>query len=74
MVLLICVCFLGVQAVWLTKFDFRLTDKLDTDLLKLRCIVNFHALKFTDPILEFGKQLVERMRAKSKKFVALHLR
>ncbi|KAL2476935.1 O-fucosyltransferase family protein [Forsythia ovata] len=63
-----------VQAVQLTKFDYRLSNRLNTELQKLRCRVNYHALKFTDPILEMGRKLVERMRMKSKHFVSLHLR
>ncbi|KAK6118658.1 hypothetical protein DH2020_047571 [Rehmannia glutinosa] len=63
-----------VQAVQLTKFDYRLSNRLDMDLQKLRCRVNYHGLKFTDPILEMGMKLVERMRMKSKHYVALHLR
>ncbi|KMZ58350.1 Peptide-O-fucosyltransferase [Zostera marina] len=62
------------HVVQLTKFDFRLANKLDPDLQKLRCRVNYHALKFTDPIVEMGNMLVERMREKSKNFIALHLR
>ncbi|KAG8368018.1 hypothetical protein BUALT_Bualt15G0001600 [Buddleja alternifolia] len=63
-----------VQAVQLTKFDYRLSNRLDVDLQKLRCRVNYHALRFTDPILEMSRKLVERMRMKSKNYVALHLR
>lgn len=63
-----------LQAIQLTKFDYRLANKLDTDLQKLRCRVNYHALKFTDPIRRIGKMLVERMRLKTKHFIALHLR
>ncbi|CAK9177906.1 unnamed protein product [Ilex paraguariensis] len=62
------------SAVQLTKFDYRLANRLDTDLQKLRCRVNYHALKFTNPIREMGKKLVERMRIKSQHFIALHLR
>lgn len=62
------------RAVQLTKFDYRLSNRLATDMQKLRCRVNYHALKFTDPIIEIGRKLVERIRMKSKKFVALHLR
>ncbi|CAL0307292.1 unnamed protein product [Lupinus luteus] len=62
------------HAVLLTKFDYRLSNKLDEDLQKLRCRVNYHALKFTDYIQVMGKLLVERMRMKSKHFIALHLR
>ncbi|TYI33917.1 hypothetical protein ES332_A04G167900v1 [Gossypium tomentosum] len=62
------------QAVELTKFDYRLSNRLDTELQKLRCRVNYHALRFTDPILKMGKLLVERMKMKAKYFIALHLR
>ncbi|KAI4350228.1 hypothetical protein L6164_004701 [Bauhinia variegata] len=62
------------HAVQLTKFDYRLSNRLDTDLQKLRCRVNYHALKFTNSILGMGKLLVERMRMKSNHFIALHLR
>ncbi|CAK9180349.1 unnamed protein product [Ilex paraguariensis] len=62
------------HAVQLTKFDYRLANKLETDLQKLRCRVNYHALRFTDPILEMGEKLVRRMRMRSKHYVAVHLR
>lgn len=66
--------FILVKAVRLTKFDYRLSNKLDKDLQKLRCRVNYHALKFTDPIIEMGERLVHRMRMRSKHYIALHLR
>ncbi|KAM7470975.1 hypothetical protein LguiA_009158 [Lonicera macranthoides] len=62
------------HVVQLTKFDYRLANRLDTDLQKLRCRVNYHALKFTESITEMGRKLVERMRMKSRHFIALHLR
>ena len=62
------------NAVQLNKFDYRLANKLDTDLQKLRCRVNYHALKFADPISEMGKTLVRQMRMRSKHYIALHLR
>ncbi|KAJ8561308.1 hypothetical protein K7X08_027498 [Anisodus acutangulus] len=46
------------HAVQINKFDYRLANKLDTDLQKLRCRVNYHALKFADPILEMGLNLI----------------
>ncbi|XP_047939615.1 protein ROOT HAIR SPECIFIC 17-like isoform X2 [Salvia hispanica] len=63
-----------VQAVQLTKFDYRLSNRLDMDLQKLRCRVNYHALIFTSPIQDMGMKLSQRMRAKSNHYVALHLR
>ncbi|OEL30888.1 Uncharacterized protein BAE44_0008092 [Dichanthelium oligosanthes] len=62
------------HVVQLTKFDYRVSNRLETDLQKLRCRVNYHALQFTDPILRMGELLVQRMRAKSGRFIALHLR
>ncbi|KAE8720687.1 CYCB2 [Hibiscus syriacus] len=48
------------NAVQLNKFDYRLANKLDTDLQKLRCRVNYHALKFAHPILEMAEQICDR--------------
>ncbi|XP_024989360.1 O-fucosyltransferase 6-like [Cynara cardunculus var. scolymus] len=62
------------KVVMLTKFDYRLSNRLDPDLQKLRCRANYHALRYTEPICEMGEKLVERMRMKSKRFIALHLR
>lgn len=62
------------HAVQLTKFDYRLSNRLALDLQKLRCRVNYHALQFTKPILGMGSELVRRMRMKSKHYIALHLR
>ncbi|EEF28623.1 conserved hypothetical protein [Ricinus communis] len=62
------------HAIQLGKFDYRLSNRLVIDLQKLRCRVNYHALRFTNSILGMGKKLVERMRMKSKLFIALHLR
>ncbi|ERM96360.1 uncharacterized protein At1g04910 isoform X1 [Amborella trichopoda] len=62
------------HAVQLTKFDYRLANKLDSDLQKLRCRVNYHALRFTESISEMGRTVVQRMQEKNKQFIALHLR
>ncbi|KAM5562714.1 protein ROOT HAIR SPECIFIC 17-like [Rosa sericea] len=62
------------HAVQLTKFDYRLSNNLESHLQKLRCRTNYHALKFTDNINEMGRKLVERMKMKNKHFIALHLR
>nr|XP_018678514.1 PREDICTED: uncharacterized protein At1g04910 isoform X2 [Musa acuminata subsp. malaccensis] len=62
------------RAVQLTKFDYRLTNKLDEELQKLRCRVNYHALRFTKPIKLIGRKLVKRMRTMSSRYIAVHLR
>ncbi|XP_072989072.1 O-fucosyltransferase 16-like isoform X2 [Typha latifolia] len=62
------------HVVQLKKYDYRLSNKLEPDLQKLRCRVNYHALKFTDSIIEMGETLIQRMKAKSRHFIAIHLR
>ncbi|XP_011081267.1 uncharacterized protein At1g04910 [Sesamum indicum] len=62
------------RVLQLTKFDYRLTSDLDEDLQKLRCRVNYHALRFTKPIRNLGQRLVTRMRKMAKRFIAVHLR
>lgn len=63
-----------LQVVQLTKFDYRLANDLDEELQKMRCRVNYHALRFTKPIEELGQKLVMRMRSMAKRFIAVHLR
>ncbi|CAN0924239.1 O-fucosyltransferase 16 [Linum grandiflorum] len=62
------------HAIQLGKFDYRLANRLDTQYQKLRCRANYHALRFTEPIRKMGEALVNRMRMKSKHYIALHLR
>ncbi|KAI3909742.1 hypothetical protein MKW98_014159, partial [Papaver atlanticum] len=62
------------RALQLTKFDYRLANSLDDELQKLRCRVNYHALRFTKPIEELGKKVVMKMRKMSDRFIAVHLR
>ncbi|XP_047171610.1 O-fucosyltransferase 29-like [Vigna umbellata] len=62
------------QVVQLTKFDYRLANNLDGELQKLRCRVNFHALRFTKPIQELGQRIVMRMQKMARRFIAVHLR
>ncbi|TKY70822.1 GDP-fucose protein O-fucosyltransferase [Spatholobus suberectus] len=62
------------QVVQLTKFDYRLANNLDDELQKLRCRVNFHALRFTKPIQELGQRIVMRMQKMAHHFIAVHLR
>ncbi|KAF8083989.1 hypothetical protein N665_0740s0006 [Sinapis alba] len=58
----------------LTKFDYRLANDLDEDMQKLRCRVNYHALRFTKRIQSVGMKVVKRMRKMAKRFIAVHLR
>jgi hypothetical protein len=63
-----------LQVVQLTKFDYRLANNLDEELQKLRCRVNYHALRFRKPIQQLGQRLVLTMRKMAKHFIAVHLR
>lgn len=63
-----------LQVLQLTKFDYRLANELDEELQKLRCRVNYHALRFTKPIENMGQKLVMQMRKMAKRFIAVHLR
>ncbi|KAJ7552171.1 hypothetical protein O6H91_06G045200 [Diphasiastrum complanatum] len=58
----------------LTKFDYRLSNILDLDYQKLRCRVNYNALRFTEPISDMGHLLIKRIRRMSSRYIALHLR
>jgi len=56
------------------KTDTRLANNgLPLDLQKLRCRVNFQALKFTPQIEKLGRKLIQMLHEKGP-FVALHLR
>ncbi|MCO5575657.1 hypothetical protein L7F22_029461 [Adiantum nelumboides] len=62
------------KVILLRKFDYRLSNRLDKDLQKLRCKVNYHALQFTRGIKTMGAKLVERLRKRNGRYIALHLR
>ncbi|XP_021757794.1 uncharacterized protein At1g04910-like [Chenopodium quinoa] len=62
------------HVVQLYKFDYRLANDLDPELQKLRCRVNYHALRFTKPIQELGSKVVLKMREMANRFIAVHLR
>uniref|UniRef100_A0A1D1XX65 O-fucosyltransferase family protein n=1 Tax=Anthurium amnicola TaxID=1678845 RepID=A0A1D1XX65_9ARAE len=62
------------RAVQLTKFDYRLANDIENELQKLRCRVNYRALRFTKPIQDLGQKLVRRMQKMASRFIAVHLR
>jgi hypothetical protein len=62
------------QVLHFNKTDTRLANNgIPLDLQKLRCRVNFKALKFTPQIETLGYKLVRMLQEKGP-FVALHLR
>ncbi|KAK9700262.1 hypothetical protein RND81_08G227900 [Saponaria officinalis] len=66
--------FLKNKVVHLNKTDTRLANNgLPLDIQKLRCKVNYEALKFTPQIEELGKRVVKILRQNGP-FLVLHLR
>ncbi|KAK0573425.1 hypothetical protein LWI29_007880 [Acer saccharum] len=62
------------EVVHFTLTDFRLANNgLPEEIQKLRCRVNFRALKFTAPIEETGRKIVRLLRQRGR-FLVLHLR
>ncbi|GLT56359.1 hypothetical protein SLA2020_294030 [Shorea laevis] len=62
------------KVVQLNKTDARLANNgLPIEIQKLRCRVNFNALRFTSQIEELGRRVVRILREKGP-FLVLHLR
>ena len=62
------------QVVHFTKTDARLSNNgIPLEVQKLRCRVNYKALRFTSEIEKVGKKIVKTLRQKGP-FLVLHLR
>eukprot|EP00249_Psilotum_nudum_P014066 c24645_g1_i1 orf=311-1978(-) len=61
-------------AVYLTPFSHRLAEEVDDpEYQRLRCRVNFHALRFNEDIMRLSNLIVRRLRSEGH-FMAIHLR
>ncbi|XXG79229.1 hypothetical protein AAC387_Pa09g0344 [Persea americana] len=61
-------------AIYLTPFSHRLAEEIDNpEYQRLRCRVNYHALRFKPHIMKISQSIVSRLRAQGH-FMAIHLR
>lgn len=61
-------------AIYLTPFSHRLAEEIDNpEYQRLRCRVNYHALRFKPHIMELSNAIVNRLRTQGH-FMSIHLR
>ncbi|XP_002518064.2 O-fucosyltransferase 1 isoform X1 [Ricinus communis] len=61
-------------AIYLTPFSHRLAEEIDNpEYQRLRCRVNYHALRFKPHIMKLSESIVNKLRAQGH-FMAIHLR
>ncbi|PPS13711.1 hypothetical protein GOBAR_AA06868 [Gossypium barbadense] len=61
-------------AIYLTPFSHRLAEEIDNpEYQRLRCRVNYHALRFKPNIMQLSESIVDKLRAQGH-FMSIHLR
>lgn len=62
----------------IAPFSNRLAHAVPSRLQALRCLANYEALRFSEPIRTLGEKMVERMISNSStnggKYISIHLR
>lgn len=63
------------QVIHVAKSDSRLANNdLPLDIQRLRCRAMYNALRFSPPIEILAKKLIQRLRSREGRYIALHLR
>uniref|UniRef100_A0ACD5X236 Uncharacterized protein n=1 Tax=Avena sativa TaxID=4498 RepID=A0ACD5X236_AVESA len=61
-------------AIYLTPFSHRLAEDInDPEIQRLRCRVNYHALRFKPNIMKTSSEIVNKLRSEGP-FMSVHLR
>ncbi|XP_024983363.1 O-fucosyltransferase 1-like [Cynara cardunculus var. scolymus] len=61
-------------AIYLTPFSHRLAEEIDNpEYQRLRCRVNYHALRFKQQIMQLSQSIVAKLRSQGH-FMSIHLR
>ncbi|KAJ0612445.1 putative GDP-fucose protein O-fucosyltransferase [Helianthus annuus] len=61
-------------AIYLTPFSHRLAEEIDNpEYQRLRCRVNYHALRFKPHIMQLSQSIVAKLRSQGH-FMSIHLR
>ena len=67
-----------LRVIRISPFANRLSFDVPPAVQRLRCLANYEALRFSNPILTMGETLVARMKERSAshggKYVSVHLR
>lgn len=71
-------CTCCFRAVRIAPFSNRLAHSVPPSIQALRCLANYEALQFSEPIRGLAKDMVDRMLKKSSntsgKYISVHLR
>lgn len=66
------------RVIRISPFANRLSFDAPPTVQRLRCLANYQALRFSNPVLTMGETLVARMKERSAnssgKYVSVHLR